>query len=108
MAPLTRSDIHHLVAERVQRHGSRNAQDFAHLKHRLSAAEPDELFWGLLQPFLTQNTDDAYDIQAVSGRLLLCLNPPCPISFDVVIQHIGPGYNFSVEELPWYLAKQFG
>jgi len=108
MATLTRADIHDLVAERARRHGSRNAQDFAHLKHQLSTAEPDELFWGLLQPFLTRTGDDAYEIQALSGHLLLCLNPPCPIRLEAVIQQIAQAYNFSVEELPWYLARQFG
>jgi hypothetical protein len=71
-------------------------------------AEPDELFWGLLQPFVMRVGDDAYDVQAVSGRLLLCLNPPCPIDFEAVIQQIAQAYNYSVEELPWYLARQFG
>jgi hypothetical protein len=108
MATLSRADIYQAVTERSHRRGSRNAQDFAHLKHQLSMAEPDELFWGLLQPFVLRSGDDAYDVQALAGHLLLCLNPPCPIGLEAVIQHIAPAYNFSVEELPWYLARQFG
>jgi hypothetical protein len=107
MTTATRADIHHAVAERARQRGSRNAQAFAHLKHWLSKAQPDELFWGLLQPFLTRNGDTTYDVQALSARLLLCLNPPCRIGLEMIIQQIA-SYDLSVEELPWYFAKQFG
>jgi hypothetical protein len=108
MATLTRTDIYHAVTERARRHGSRNIQDFAHLKHQLSTAESDEVFWGLLQPFVMRSGEDAYDIQALAGRLLFCLNPSCPIGLEQLIQQVASAYNFSVEELPWYLAQQFG
>ncbi len=107
MPTATRADIHRAVAERAHQRGSHNTQDFAHLKQWLSTAEPDEVFWGLLQPFLKPNDDTSYDVQALSARLLLCLNPPCQVDLKILIQQIA-AYNLSVEELPWYLAKQFG
>jgi hypothetical protein len=108
MTTLTRTEVHHLVVDRACRRGSRNRQDFRHLKQKLSKVEAEELFWGLLQAFLTPDTSYAYDVQALSARLLLCLNPPCPSVLEAVIHQTSPNYNLSVEELPWYLAKQFG
>jgi hypothetical protein len=108
MATLKRTEVHHLVADRARRHGSRNSQDFRHLRHTLSKVEAEELFWGLLQAFLTPNTGNAYAVQELSARLLLCLNPPCPSVLEELIRLTAPNYNVSVEELPWYLAKQFG
>lgn len=108
MTALSRTEVHHLIVDRARRHGSRNRQDLLHLKQKLSKVEAEELFWGLLQPFLMPATSDSYDVQALSAHLLLCLNPPCPSVLEGLIHQTLPNYNLSVEELPWYLAKQFG
>ena len=108
MATLTRTEVHLLIVHRAGRHGSRNKQGFQHLKQKLSKVEAEELFWGLLQAFLAPDTKGAYDVQALSAHLLLCLNPPCPSALEAVLYQTLPNYNLSVEELPWYLAKQFG
>ena len=40
---------------------------------------------------------------------VLCnLNPPCPLECDAAIAALLPKWDISIEEVPWYLAKQCG
>jgi hypothetical protein len=108
MSSLTATDIHALVVDRATRHGSRNSQAYAHLRHRIGTAEPDAIFWGLLQAFRQAADGGTFVIQELSGQLLRDLNPPCLLDCETLLRQVIPQYDASVEELPWYLATQFG
>lgn len=43
-----------------------------------------------------------------AGKILLALNPKCHWELKAVIRETLPHWNLSVEEIPFYLANQFG
>ena len=41
-------------------------------------------------------------------KALHALNPPCRLPIDDAVASLLPSWDISIEEVPWYLAKQFG
>lgn len=46
--------------------------------------------------------------QELAGKLLLDLNPKCPLDLEQIVQSIPRVWNVTVEELPWYVCNAFG
>ena len=44
----------------------------------------------------------------MSAYVLYALNPPCQLPPDDAIASLLPAWDISIEEVPWYLLKQFG
>jgi hypothetical protein len=76
----------------------------------LERADPAEVFEGLYAVFAF-GSDDEYQHfieQEYAGALLLHLRPPCPRTLEDVLVTLLDRWNFSVEQLPIYLAYAFG
>jgi hypothetical protein len=44
----------------------------------------------------------------MSAYALHALNPSCRLSVDDAVAALLPAWDISIEEVPWYLVKQFG
>src|SRR5688500_151892 len=44
----------------------------------------------------------------LAALFLFVLKPPCTITCDEAIRALLPNWDISIEEVPWYLASQFG
>jgi hypothetical protein len=78
---------------------------FLHLEAAAREMDPAELVAALLPVAVKSQVDGpAY----FAARLLYELNPPCRISPDEAVRALVPGWDVSIEEVPWYLARQFG
>ena len=44
----------------------------------------------------------------LAGQLLLEFSPSCPLELDGAIYAIPAFWDYSIEEVPWYLCKNFG
>jgi hypothetical protein len=45
---------------------------------------------------------------AMSAYILDALNPPCPLQVDDAVASLLSEWDISIQEVPWYLVKQFG
>jgi hypothetical protein len=48
------------------------------------------------------------NLSSPAAALLLELNPPCPLPIANAVVEILTSWDVSIEEVPWYLARQFG
>jgi hypothetical protein len=72
----------------------------------LGAFSPSDLF-EVLFPLSVQ--EQAVDKPvSFSAFALNELNPPCPLSLDVAVEALLPDWDISIEEVVFYLARQFG
>jgi hypothetical protein len=98
--------------ERVDRHALRTAlaatkdeAGYRSLRDAVRAMPPGELFAGVFPLAAGSQTDGpAY----FAARLLWELNPPCPLSSEEAVRAMLTGWDISIEEVPFYLARQFG
>lgn len=79
--------------------------DCASLQTRLRAEEPGELFNALF-PIATAPQADGPAYRA--AKLLIQMNPSCQLSPTDAVRRMLDGWDVSLEEVPLYLAKQFG
>jgi hypothetical protein len=106
---MDRHAISELVNERANRFGTTNHQELRFIRDHLRQVQPAELFFGLLQVFCSSEGESTESQrQELAGRLLLDLMPPCELPPEQVIRVVLQSYALSVEELPWYLLRQFG
>ncbi|WP_437933294.1 hypothetical protein [Sorangium sp. So ce341] len=61
----------------------------------------------LLRAFVAPPAN-AYLAQEYAGELLTRLRPPCSSPLTDLLRSVLPGWNRSIEQLPWYLADVFG
>ncbi|HEX4963398.1 MAG TPA: hypothetical protein VF173_21390 [Thermoanaerobaculia bacterium] len=109
MLKLERTTIASLVAGSAERCGGDSALELDAIVKILEPSDRLEVFWGLFGAFLEPHREPRrYPNQALAGSLLLRLRPPCPLPACEAIRRILPGWEVSVEELPWYLALTCG
>jgi len=69
----------------------------------------DEVFNALIGVFRsTDRCRNRYLDQEYAGRLLLALEPPCPVDIEATIKHVLPTWDYSVEQLPQYFDGAVG
>lgn len=81
-----------------------NPQELAHLGRDLQRVPPRSQFELLATAFF----ENDFLGQSYAGKLLVQLSPPCPHVLSQVLPQLLPGWNLSIEELPFYLANTFG
>jgi hypothetical protein len=72
------------------------------------AAVPGSVLFDALFPVAVREQGQASGPVAMSAYVLHALNPPCPFSVDDAVAALLPSWDISIEEVPWYLVKQFG
>jgi hypothetical protein len=93
----------------VDRYGEVNPQQYTQIESALQKLDSAGVF-EILYTVLTNANRPAtrFVDQEVAGRLLLALQPTCPIDPTKAIQNLLECYNLSIEEIPWYFARQYG
>ena len=101
MKPREKSEVARLVCD--------HRWQFKHLDCFRTQFGDAALFDALFDPFdsLSQ-TEYTFHNQQLVGKLLLELQPKCPITVQEAIERSLSQWNRSVEELPWYLERCFG
>jgi hypothetical protein len=106
---MDREDIYRRVVEVAERFGPGNPQELKQLSSQLRKLPPTEVLAGLLLVFTRSEANESnYPKQELAGRMLEKLNPKAPIDLFETIRSLLPGYNPSIEQVPQYLAGQFG
>lgn len=93
------------VIERVGR--AKSGRDLKPLVADL-AGVPAPVVFDALFPIAVRDQGEASGPVAMSAYALHALNPPCRLSIDDAVSSLLPSWDISIEEVPWYLAKQFG
>lgn len=81
-----------------------NPQQLKQLHTALCRAAPREVYFGIMGVFLTPR----YGPQEVAGRLLIGIGSRPREPLETIIRNVLGTWDFSVEQLPWYLADKFG
>jgi hypothetical protein len=76
-----------------------------HLRDEISKLNPTEAF-EILYPIASNTQCDGPAYRAAC--LLFLVNPVCPITCTDAIRMLLSNWDVSIEEVPWYLAVQFG
>jgi hypothetical protein len=93
------------VVERVRR--AKAFRDVKPLVADLQGVSGPVIFDALF-PIAVREQGPASGPVAFSAVVLHALNPPCRLSVDDAVASLLPSWDISIEEVPWYLAKQFG
>ena len=93
----------------MDRYDRFNPQQYSQITSVLRKLDSAEVF-EILYTFLTNVDRSAtiFEDQEFAGRLLLDLQLTCTLKLREAIQGLLKGYNFSIEELFWYFAQQYG
>jgi hypothetical protein len=93
------------IVRRVGR--AKSVRDLKQLVADLSGVAGSMLFETLF-PIAVREQGQASGPVAMCAHALHALNPPCRLSVDDAVAALLPAWDISIEEVPWYLAKQFG
>jgi hypothetical protein len=93
------------VIERVDR--AKSGRDLKPLVADLAGA-PAPVIFDALFPIAVREQGPGSGPVAMSAYALHALNPSCPLPVDDAVSSLLPSWDISIEEMPWYLAKQFG
>jgi hypothetical protein len=93
------------VIERVRL--AKTGRDIKPLVEDLSDV-PGPVIFDALFPIAVRGQGEASGAVAFSAVALHALNPPCRLPIDDAVASLLPSWDISIEEVPWYLAKQFG
>lgn len=78
------------------------------LIRELENVEP-ELLFDTLFPIAVRSQGGNNGPVAFSAYVLHAINPPCPLApGDALSEMVKQEWDISIEEVPWYLANQFG
>ena len=103
------AEVTALITESAARFGDRSPQQIKYLSSRFGNVEEAELAQGLLQVFTHGAAPpDGAPAQELAGQLLAALGPKAKVDLGLVLRSILVRYELSVEQLPQYLASQFG
>jgi hypothetical protein len=69
---------------------------------------PPALIFDTLFPIAVRQQGLSNGPVAMSAYVLHALNPLCPLTIETAVAALLPAWDISIEEVPWYLAKQFG
>ena len=104
-----RETIIEKVKSVADRYGAFNVQQQKQLIIGCEQASDSELFFGLFSFFYDPSLQESkIERQQLAGRLLLEFSPICPLELDGAIYAIPTFWDYSIEEVPWYLCKNFG
>ncbi len=97
------------ASEIIARVSDANAlRDLPELIQAFASVDPRLLF-DTLFPISIRRQGDANGPVAFSAYVIHAINPPCPLTPSAVIsQMLQHEWDISIEEVPWYLANQFG
>jgi len=73
----------------------------------LRDADPNTVFQALFS-YAIRAQGIGHGPVAMSAYTLHALNPPCPLPVDDAVARLLGDWDISIEEVPWYLVKQFG
>jgi hypothetical protein len=93
------------IVERVGR--AKSMRDLKPLVADLAGA-PGAVLFDALFPISVREQGETSGPVAMSAYALHALNPPCRLSVDDAVASLLPTWDISIEEVPWYLVKQFG
>lgn len=97
------------VKSAADRYGASNVQQQKQLIIGLKQASDSELFFGLFSFFYDPSLqENKIERQQLAGHLLLEFSPICPLELDGAIYAMPTFWDYGIEELPWYLCKNFG
>jgi hypothetical protein len=83
-------------------------QDLPDLIRDLADVDPRLLF-DTLFPISIRQQGNASGPVAFSAYAIHAINPPCPLTPSAAVsQMVQYEWDISIEEVPWYLANQFG
>lgn len=99
---MTTNDVKSEIERRLN---ARPEEELADLLTRLRATDSGVAFRALF-PFAAHSQDRGP--AAGAAWLLRRVNPKCPISCREAIQEMLGDWDVSIEEVPFYLAEQFG
>ncbi len=93
----------------VDRYGRINPQQYSQIESMLRQLDSADVFRVLYTVLTNANRPTTrFADQELAGRLLIALQPPCPIEPREAIQELLNYYNLSIEQIPWYFAQQYG
>jgi hypothetical protein len=99
------------VTARAREHGGCDPQQRRYLLSRLAEMAEKEVVPGLLSVFhqcSDPESPQAIQEQELAGYLLLQGEHSCPLPLQDALLMLLDGWNVSVEEVPWYLVREFG
>lgn len=82
-------------------------RDLPELIHALKSVDP-KLVFDTLFPISIRPQGGPNGPVAFSAHALHALNPPCLIELSTAIAMLAENWDVSIEQVPWYLANQFG
>ena len=104
-----RETIIEKVKSAADSYGASNIQQQKQLIIGCEQASDSELFFGLFSFFYDPSLqENKIERQQLAGQLLLEFSPICPLELDGAIYAIPIFWDYSIEEAPWYLCKNFG
>jgi hypothetical protein len=104
---MLREEIKNLVVERAKKYGPNNPQQIKQLSFVLGKTEPEEVFYGLYEVFITVPGQD-FESQELAGKLLYRVKPKLYLELVPLITNVLENWNVSVEELPFYFRDLCG
>ena len=104
-----RKTIIEKVKNAADGYGASNIQQQKQLIYGCENTSDNELFFGLFAFFYDPSLqENKFERQQLAGQLLLEFSPSCPLELDGAIYDIPAFWDYSIEEVPWYLCKNFG
>ena len=104
-------DVAAEVVTRAREHGGSNPQQRKYLLDHLSKLPAEVVVTALLSIFARPEDPELPEIfaqQSLAGFLLWHGKHPCPVPLSDAIVGLLDGWNLSIEEVPWYLSREFG
>lgn len=97
------------VTRKADKYGSANTQQRQQLLFACKKSTDRELFFGLFSLFYDKELQENYiERQHIAGYLLFELKPSCPIELEAMVYAVQNFWDYSVEEIPWYMCHIFG
>jgi hypothetical protein len=92
------------IIDRVQRASA--LRDLGPLVRELGVCDA-ELIFRTLFPIAVREQGVNQRPVLFSALAIHALNPPCPLTVDDAVSRLLTSWDISIEEVPWYLVKQF-
>jgi hypothetical protein len=93
----------------VDYYGRFNPQQYSQVESALQKLDHAEVFEILYTVLTNANRPTTRFVdQEFAGKLLLTLQPICPLEPIQAIQNLLEYYDLSIEEVPWYFSGQYG
>ncbi len=104
-------DIVREVSARARKYGGLNPQQQKYLLICLDKIHSNEVVPALFSIFARTTdpeSEHSFQEQQLAGYLLLFGRHSCPVPLKDALIMLLDGWNVSIEEVPWYLAREFG